>query len=357
MAEELTVRGHSCSLVVSKKKVDARLIEKYPGMDFVNAPGAPLAWHPLRLTRFLWTQVMAFVFAIKLLSRKKPDLIVGFGGFLTAGVALPAFLKGIPFVLHEANRVVGRSNRFLGRFASKIFLPEGVVAAGLPLEKVEFSGLPLSKEFVSMTRDTAREILGVESARKLLVVFGGSQGAGSLNEWALMHEEALAEKGVSLYCLTGLNKELPREASIETAAHGPVKSWFVPFSDNMPAVLSAADAVVSRAGAGSIGEIIRCCVPSILVPYPYARDDHQTANAEYVVAKEAARILQDSQLESLFGLVVDLLFDDLTSSKMRKMLKLLDRPEEAMRLADALENIMPSCKNRTAERNFSARGT
>ena len=76
-----------------------------------------------------------------------------------------------------------------------------------------------------------------------------------------------------------------------------------------------------------------------------------------MVAKEAARILQDSQLESLFGLVVDLLFDDLTSSKMRKMLKLLDRPEEAMRLADALENIMPSGKNRTAERNFSARGT
>ena len=171
MAEELTIRGHSCSLVVSKKKVDARLIEKYPGMDFVNAPGAPLAWHPLRLTRFLWTQVMAFVFAIKLLSRKKPDLIVGFGGFLTAGVALPAFLKGIPFVLHEANRVVGRSNRFLGRFASKIFLPEGVVAAGLPLEKVEFSGLPLRKEFVSMTRDTAREILGVESARKHRVSF------------------------------------------------------------------------------------------------------------------------------------------------------------------------------------------
>ncbi len=357
IAEELTVRGHRCSLIVSRKKVDARLIQKYPSMEFIDAPGAPFSWSPLTLVKFAWVQFTAFVFALKLLSKKRPDLVVGFGGFLTAGIAIPAYLKGIPFALHEANRVVGRSNRFLSRFARKVFLPDGVIVDGLPQAKVSYSGLPLRKEFVAISKETARELLEIEPASKLLVVFGGSQGASSLNSWAEKNASAFAERGVSLYCLTGLNKALPEEISNKTADHGTVKSWFVPFSDNMPAVLSAGDVVISRAGAGSIGEIIRCQVPSILIPYPFARDDHQTANAEYVVEKNAARMLKDSQLEFLYDLVVELLFDESTNLKMRKRLRSLDCPQEAIKLVDALEAMMPGTVNQSIQNNFTARRT
>ena len=357
IAEELAVRGHRCSLIVSRKKVDARLIQKYPSMEFIDAPGAPFSWSPLTLVKFLWVQLTAFVFALKLLSNKKPDLVVGFGGFLTAGIAIPAYLKGIPFALHEANRVVGRSNRFLSRFARKVFLPEAVTVDGLSNEKVSFSGLPLRKEFVAITQETARGLLDIEPANKLLVVFGGSQGANSLNRWAETNSPALAELGVSVYCLTGLNKSMPDEISVETKEHGVVKSWFVPFSDNMPAVLSSADVVISRAGAGSIGEIIRCQVPSVLIPYPFARDDHQTANAEYVVEKDAARMLKDSQLESLYDLVVELLFNKSANLKMRKQLRSLDCPQEAIELADALEAMMPGIVNQSVQNNFTARRT
>ncbi|MDA0347236.1 MAG: UDP-N-acetylglucosamine--N-acetylmuramyl-(pentapeptide) pyrophosphoryl-undecaprenol N-acetylglucosamine transferase [Verrucomicrobia bacterium] len=341
IAEELTLRRHHCTLVVSRKKVDSRLIRNYPMMEFIEAPGAPFAWRPVALVRFIWVQITAFIFALRLLSQKKPDLILGFGGFVSAGIALPGCMKGIPFALHEANRVVGRSNRLLSRFASKIFLPKGVVFRGIQISKIQYAGLPLRKEFVPMIKETARELLGISPSGKLLVVFGGSQGASSLNNWAKDNAKALAERGISIYCLIGMNKDIPIETDFDTASWGVVKAWYVPFSDNMPAVLSAADLVVSRAGAGSIGEIIRCRVPSVLVPYPFARDDHQSANAEYVARQDAAHVLEDSQLDSLFDLVIRLLFEESENKRLKENLNSMDLPEEAILIADALEDLIP----------------
>ena len=345
IAEELLQRGHHCSLVVSRKKVDARLIQNYPSLEFVDAPGAPFAWHPVKLIKFVWVQLTAFAFALKLISKTKPDLILGFGGFVTAGIALPGYLKGIPFALHEANRIVGRSNRFLSRFATRVFLPDRVSIPGIKEAKVQFAGLPLRKEFAPLSQEEARKHLGIEPVEKLLVVFGGSQGASALNRWAVESQQELAEKGVSLYCLTGMGSDLPAEKSFETEAHGVVRSWFVPFSDSMPAVLSAADAVISRAGAGSIGEIIRCGVPAILIPYPFARDDHQTANAEYVVRQDAAKLLQETELAKLMGEVSALLFEEGVGDDIRKKLKSLDCPEEARLLAESLEDMIAKRSN------------
>ena len=193
-----------------------------------------------------------------------------------------------------------------------------------------------------LEKGAALEQLGIQPAGKLLVVFGGSQGASSLNQWAKDNCKTLAEKNVSVYCLTGLRNELPGEVVNDTPEHGPVKSWFVPFSDAMPAVLSAADVVVSRAGAGSIGEIIRCQAPSVLIPYPFARDDHQSANAQYVVNHQAALVVKDAQLDTLLEVVSALLFDTAKAEEIRSQLRQLDRPDEAKALADSLEALMPS---------------
>ncbi|MCZ6674135.1 MAG: UDP-N-acetylglucosamine--N-acetylmuramyl-(pentapeptide) pyrophosphoryl-undecaprenol N-acetylglucosamine transferase, partial [Verrucomicrobia bacterium] len=231
IAEALSARGHACTLVVSRKKVDSRLIQNYPSMEFIEAPGAAFSFRPLVFLRFLWMQCCACIFAIHLLSKKKPDLILGFGGFLSAGIALPGFLRGIPFALHEANRVVGRSNRLLSRLADRVFLPVGVQLKGGRAVRILHVGLPLRKEFICMKKEVAREQLGIHPSEKLLVIFGGSQGASSLNEWAQVNCQALAEKGVSIYCLTGLRKELPCEVVSDTDSFGSVRSWFMPFSD------------------------------------------------------------------------------------------------------------------------------
>lgn len=340
IADTLTDRGHDCTLIVSRKKVDARLIQNYPELNFIEAPGAPFSKKPLPFMKFLWVQCAAFLFSIRLLSKLKPDLIVGFGGFLTAGVALPGCLRGIPFALHEANRVVGRSNRILSRFADRVFLPTGVELKKIKPDRIAYAGLPLRKEFVPLKKEEAKAALGIDSAEKLLVVFGGSQGATSLNKWAYEHSLGFAMQGVSVYCLTGLNKDFPEELLHNSPQHGKVRSWFVPFSDSMPAVLSAADLVVSRAGAGSISEIIRCRVPAILIPYPFARDDHQTANANFVTAKEAAVLLDESKLHSLFGEVTDLLSNQSRREELINNLKQMDNPAEVIYLADSLEELI-----------------
>jgi len=340
VAEELLKRGHRCLLIISRKKVDARLIQKYPDLEFCNAPGAPFSMRPAPLMKFLYHQFAGFLMAIRLFLKEKPDLIMGFGGFLTAGFAVPGLAFGIPFVLHEANRVVGRSNRMLSRLAKKVFLPTGVMLPFLRRDRWMHAGLPLRQEFHRMPKAMARERLGICHQGKVLAVFGGSQGASALNDWAIHNARRLAESGVSLYCLTGLGKAEQEVLTYDTNRFGTVKSYMVPFSDNMTAVLSAADVVVSRAGAGSISEIVRCQVPSILIPYPYARDDHQTANARFLEQQGGGIALDQSDLHRLTEEVDDLMFNDFLLKSFRTNLERLDKPTEVKLIATELESMI-----------------
>ncbi len=340
LAEQLMRREHVCTLVISRKKVDARLIEKYPGLDFVEAPGAPLHFRPAALIRFVCHQSAAFFYAIKLLLLKKPDLVMGFGGFVTAGFAIPAWLMGIPFVLHEANRVVGRANRLLGRLATRIFLPPGLNLAEGRVRRIRHAALPLRREFQCMDKLAARKKLGIDEKGKLLVIVGGSQGAQPLNRWSRENAAALAEKGIALYCLTGMGHNPREPANHDTRNGETVAAHFVEFSDDMPSVLSSADVVVSRAGAGSIAEIIRCRAPSILIPYPLARDNHQWANAKYVEKYGAALVLDQEDLPQLRQAVEALIFDDKHLNEMGKALQWLDHSQGVYSLGNALERLI-----------------
>jgi len=346
VAEELLRRKHRCLLIISRKKVDARLISKYSELEFYDAPGSAFSLRPLALGRFLWNQCAGFLMAIRLFVKERPDMIIGFGGFLTAGFAFPGFAFGIPFVLHEANRVVGRSNRLLSRFATKVFLPSGVNLPFLRRDRWKAAGLPLRKEFHRIPKAMARERLGIEVKGKLLVVLGGSQGASALNEWAVDNASRLAQSGVSLYCLTGLGKATDEVLQYQTERFGLVKSYMHPFSDNMPAVLSAADIVVSRAGAGSISEIIRCRVPSILIPYPYARDNHQWANARFLERQGAAIAIDQSELFKLTEEVDDLMFNDFLLQSFRTNLERLGNTDEVKGIANELEGIVKPRRKR-----------
>ena len=340
LAEQLMLREHDCTLVISRKKVDARLIEKYPGLEFVEAPGAPLHFRPAALIRFVWHQSAAFFFAIKLLLLKKPDLVMGFGGFVTAGFAIPAWLMGIPFVLHEANRVVGRANRLLGRLATRIFLPPGLNLAEGQVRRIRHAALPLRREFQPMDKLAARKKLGIDGEGKLLVIVGGSQGAQPLNRWSRENAPALAEKGIALYCLTGMGQTPTESVHHENGKGGTVASQFVEFSDDMPSVLSSADVVVSRAGAGSIAEIIRCRAPSVLIPYPLARDNHQWANAKFVERYGASLVLDQGDLPQLRETVEALIFNENQLNQMVKALHWLDRSQGVYSLVNSLERLI-----------------
>ncbi|TVP76308.1 MAG: UDP-N-acetylglucosamine--N-acetylmuramyl-(pentapeptide) pyrophosphoryl-undecaprenol N-acetylglucosamine transferase [Puniceicoccaceae bacterium] len=336
VAEVLQARGHDCLLLISKKQVDSALVEKYSHLEFRKTPGRAFSGGLLERMAFLLSLFSGFFTARRLLQQEKPDLVLLFGGFLSLGLGLASKALRIPVVLHEANCRPGRAVRVIKRFADRLYLPEGMRLSGIPPERIRYLGYPVRKEIKHCLKAEAWKRLGITVPNKLLVVIGGSQGATALNDWVTHNFAQLAQAGISVYCVTGLGNS-SSSTMHEIGANGvDIMAKFVPFSNSMGDVISAADLVVSRAGAGSIAEIIRCRAPSILIPYPYAADDHQQANALALEQRGAGLLLSQNQLKKLTSEVIDLMFNDWLLAKFKSNLERLDRFNSSERIASDL---------------------
>ena len=273
-------------------------------------PGAPLIRTPLGLARFGQEFLLSFYRSQRFYRQVGADALVGFGGFSTFGPAMAARTRRMPIFIHEANRAVGKAVRFLAKNSARLYLPEGMNLDGTSPEVIRNLGYPLRKEFRRIPMERARKQLGISLSDRLLVVIGGSQGASSLNQWVKrIYNPGL--DGISTYCLTGMGKESSGVLQLEGPGGKTVTSRFVSFTDEMNVVLSAADLVVSRAGAGAIAEIIRCRVPSILIPYPFAADNHQMLNASYLEGKGGGVVCPDREIEqNLLTEVREVIFNE-----------------------------------------------
>ena len=337
LAEGLVARGHEPHLLISHKQVDAKLVEKYPWLKFARIPAAPLAASPLGLARFLYQQSAGFAFGLKQLQVVRPAAVVGFGGFTTASIVLAARMRGIPVALHEANRVPGRAVRLLSRFARRVYLPAGVRLRGARGGTVLAQGLPVRREFQRLPRGAALQTLGVEPARRLVAVLGGSQGASALNEWAETNLEQLALDGVQLFCVSGPGKRTGREERVLHTREGAVvKSYFVPFCDRMAELLSCADLVVSRSGAGTLAELARTGTPAVLVPFPHAADNHQAANAQFFEQQGGGLVVDQRRVAGLTKEVQELVFNDWLLRKFRDNLARMDQENSLEAMIDDL---------------------
>ncbi len=340
LAEGLEQRGHETVLLISQKKVDARLLEKYPHLRFERMPGTGFSLHPVKFCRCVVSQTRAFFFCVRLLRTLRPDGVVGFGGFTSAPVVLAARLADIPAALHESNRVPGLAIRTLGRLARRVYLPAGIRLPGVRAAATRHVGLPVRREMVRHPQPAARAALGLEPNHKLLVVLGGSQGASALNDWVRNRLEFFAGEGVQVYCVTGLGKGRDGPVELTTSAGVPIPARFVAFCDRMGELLSAADLVVSRAGAGTLAELIRCETPAILVPYPQAADDHQRANAAFFERQGGGIAVQQTQLDRLHAEVLDVIFNDWLLRKFRGNLQRMDRTNSLDLMLRDLEEIV-----------------
>lgn len=320
LAETLRERGHQCLILISRKQVDARLGARYPALRFAAMPGAGLGASPVALGRFLVSQIRALAFCHGVFRRENPDAVVGFGGFTSAPALLVARLRGVPCALHESNRVPGRAVRLLGRWARRVYLPSGVGLRGLDPAVARAAAMPVRREIQRLPRAAARAGWGFDDARPLLVVLGGSQGASALNTWASGQRAALAAAGIQLAVVTGPGKP----AGGEPSAPADPKAVFLPFCDQMAALLSAADLVVSRAGAGTLAELVRCQTPALLVPFPEAADNHQAANAEHFARLGGGEVFPQTSLGALLPRVLQLLSDPFALAECRQRLAAAD---------------------------------
>ena len=336
VADVLRERGHACLLLISHKQVDSALVEKYSHLDFVKMPGRAFTGGIFQRLAFLGSLVSGFFTSRRMLCEQAPDLVLLFGGFLSLGLGLAARSKSIPVALHEANCHPGKAVRMIKHLSTRIYLPDGVRLRGVPLENIRYLDYPVRKDIQHSPKADAWKRLGLSVPNKLLVVIGGSQGASSLNEWVKQNFGLLAKAGISVYCVTGLGNSTARTIHERGKGGADTMATFVPFSSSMGDVISAADLIVSRAGAGSIAEIIRCRAPSILVPYPHAADDHQMANALSHEQHGAGISLSQDKLNELSSLVIDLIFNDEALAKFKSQLERLDRFDSSERIANDL---------------------
>jgi UDP-N-acetylglucosamine--N-acetylmuramyl-(pentapeptide) pyrophosphoryl-undecaprenol N-acetylglucosamine transferase len=289
--------------------------------------------------KFVALQLAGFFFALNLLREARPDVIIGFGGFLTIGITLAGYVQGIPVVLHEANRKPGRSVRMLSGFARRVYLPPGVRLGGLPPQTVRYCGFPVRQEIRHIPRDAARIKMGLPVDGRVLLVLGGSQGAQTLNDWLKNNFGELAQRGISVVCVTGLGKGSEGTLECPDAEGRRRVARIMPFCDEMAWLLSCADLVVSRAGAGSLAEFIRCRLPAILVPYPFAADDHQRENARYFERQGGGIMLEANELVRLKSEVLELIFNDFLLDAFRRNLERMEHSNSLDLLLHDLEDL------------------
>ncbi len=339
VAEGLLKRGHSCRLVISRKEVDSRLIRDYPHLEYLRAPGRGYGGGVAGVLASGFDLLRGIIFAWLLFKKEQPERILAFGGFLSLGMVMVARLYRIPVALHEANNRPGRVIRWVRKMADRVYMPPRVRMHGVAMERVRHFGYPVREGVRCVSQSEARESLSIDVDRRLLVVVGGSQGAEALNIWVDKHFAELANVGITVYCVTGASKEREPIRRAQSREGHNVYCYSVGFSGEMGALLSAADLVISRAGAGAIAELIRCCVPGILVPYPHASDDHQLANAREHERLGAALVVEQKRLHELLAEVQELIFNDWLLNRFKENLRAMDELDATRAIVDDLEAI------------------
>lgn len=260
----------------------------------------------------------------------KPDVAVGVGGFASGPLLMMASMAGIPTLIQEQNSYAGITNKFLAKKAARICVAYPGMEAFFPKEKITLLGNPVRSDIthVHLKRAAALEHFGLSDAPKTLFVMGGSLGARSINESIAAGLEKLVQAGYQVLWQTGKNDIDKARAIIESVGTDKVRAF--DFIYTMDLAYAVADVVVSRAGALSVSELCLAGKPAILVPFPYASEDHQTKNAMNLVERNAAMIVQDSEArEKLVDSALDLLEMVPRQKELQANIQKLARPTAA----------------------------
>ena len=243
--------------------------------------------------------LLSFLQVKKIFEKFKPDAVIGVGGYSTFPVLKYAQSEGILSFIHESNSFAGKSNRMLAKNATKIFVATKGMDQFFPKEKIIISGNPIRASITqnNISQKEALDFFSLDATKKTILAVGGSLGATSINEALLNGLDRFSNNGVQLIWQTGKSNAI----KYTEAAKGRDNISVSEFIQDMDWAFAAADIIISRSGAMTVAEICVVGKPAILVPYPYAAEDHQTVNAMQLVNARAAYLVKDS--EAAFSLV------------------------------------------------------
>lgn len=263
--------------------------------------------------------------AKKIIKEFQPDLAIGTGGFASGPALYTAASLGVPIFIQEQNAHAGVTNKILSRKAKAIFTAYPNVA-GFPQEKIRFLGNPIRQNIVNNLIDTkeAKRQLGLDESQLTILSVGGSLGSKTLNDAWENNLDNIIKNEYQLIWQTGKNN-LPKGNTGELGMGG--RGLVSEFISDMPLAYSAADIIVSRAGAIAISELAVVGKSVLLVPFPFAAEDHQTKNALTLVEKNAARMVKDSEMQDLFlPTLMELCENETLRQEMSQNIKFFAKP-------------------------------
>ena len=306
-------------------RVESRLVPEagFP-LDTFPVSGLPRTPSAAQL-RAAWRASAAPAHCLAILRRRRPDVVLGAGGYVAGPMVLAARLRRIPAALTEADAHLGLANRLAAPFAQRLLLAYEI--PGRTGSKVRVVGRPIPRAHRGSTREEGRARFELPPDGPVVAVFGALAGARSLNEMAVA---AWGRSGPAVLHVCG-------ERDFESLRGRVSREGYVllPQTDHFGDALAAADVAVSRAG-GTVWELAAAGIPSILVPYPYATADHQTLNARHFERGGGALVVPDDEVGRVPALVEELLGDRNRLDAMRDAMLALARPDAAEDVADEL---------------------
>ena len=283
----------------------------------------------------------------------KPDFAIGTGGFASAPSLFMASTLGIPYFLQEQNSLPGKTNQFLAKKAKAVFTAYPKMEKFFPKTTTHYLGNPIREAIITGLIDTkeAKEKMGLAPEKLCILSVGGSLGSKTLNDAWLLNLENLKEHNIQLIWQTGklefqkIKKEVgSRKSEDKTDNQQPETDNQIhikEFISDMALAYSAADIIVSRAGAIAISELTVAGKPLILVPFPYAAEDHQTKNALSLVEENAAKMIKDSEMkEDFWKILLELIDDPGNRAGLANNLKKLGKPKATEAIVDEIFKTM-----------------
>jgi len=301
------------TFVGTPRGLEQKLITRYP-LVLVNM----VPWQGSRkVPQFVWATARA---TAQVLRRVRADAVVAMGGYPSLPTVIGARMRGIPVVIHESGATAGRANRVAARFTRNIAV--SFASAKFPGRTPRVTGMPLNPQ----------NLTGNAGAypKPMVFITGGSQGSVRLNELAV----GLAERWSDINIVLKTGRNHPVEG------RGVLQAY--DYLDSIGDAYASADVVITRAGASTVAELAVWGLPSILVPYPFAADDHQRANAEVLVRAGAAAMIPDRELtpKRLADAIAGLVTDSARRTQMAAKARALGRPEAAARVAMECEKLL-----------------
>lgn len=325
VGEALRERGLTVTFAGTPDRVESRLVPEagFP-LDTFPVSGLPRKPSAAQI-RAAWRASAAPAHCLRILARRRPDVVLGAGGYVAGPMVLAARLRGVPAALTEADAHLGLANRLAAPFAKRLFLAYEI--PGRNSARVRVVGRPIPVAHLVGSRESGRELFGLPPTGPVVGVFGAYAGARSINEMAL---EAWAAAGPAVIHQAG-----ERDFGRVTSRVARDDYVVIEATDDFGELLRCVDLAVSRAG-GTVWELAAAGTPAILVPYPYATADHQTLNARHFERGGGAIVVPDAEVDRVPALVDELLADPTRLESMSAAMRAMARPEAAEQIAEEL---------------------